>query len=337
VCTAALLVALCVLVALTLPGTASAASSWSAQTSGIATALTAIDCTSTTQCWAVGASGVIRVTTNGGTTWTAQTSGTTNALNAIRCASTTQCWAVGASGTIITTTTGGTTWTTQTSGTTNALAGIDCVSTTQCWAVGASGTIVATSNGGTAWAAQTSGTSANLAGTKFPSASAGWAVGASGVIVVYAPCSGGSLGLATPASFTFPSVTLNGTNQSVSTTLVVTPDDETTAGSGWNITATSTTLTNASSQTLPSTATTLTSASSAAASGNCSLPTNAITYPVTVPAGPTAPTAVKIYNAASATGKGPANVTLTAQLSVPASAYKGTYTSTWTLAIVSGP
>jgi hypothetical protein len=232
---------------------------------------------------------------------------------------------------------GGTTWTAQTSGTSNALAGVSCPSTSQCWAVGALGTIVATGNGGTTWAAQTSGTSANLAATRFPSVNTGWAVGASGVIVVYAACSGGSLGLAVPASLTFPTITLSGTDQSASTGLVLTPDDETTAGSDWNITATSTTLTNASSQTLPTTATTFTAASAAAASGNCSLPTNAITYPVTLPAGATPPTAVKVYNAAAGTGKGPVTLTLTTQLTAPANAYKGTFTSTWTISIVSGP
>jgi Concanavalin A-like lectin/glucanases superfamily/Domain of unknown function (DUF2341) len=149
-------------------------------------------------------------------------------------------------------------------------------------------------------------------------------------------CSGGSLGLTVPSSLTFPSLTLNGSDQTTTTTVALTPDDETGGGAGWNITGTSTTLT-ASSRTLPTTATSITTATAAAASGNCSLPTNGIAYPVTLPAGTSPPTPVKLYNAAAGTGSGPATVTLTARVAVPANAYSTTYTSTWTLAIVSGP
>src|SRR5205085_6108415 len=112
-----------------------------------------------------------------------------------------------------------------------------------------------------------------------------------------------------PTSISMSGVTLSGSNQTSTGSLVVTPDDETNAGSGWNITGTSTTFT-AGTHTLSTTGTTLASASAAAATGNCSLPTNSTTYPVTLPAGATAPTAVKLYNAASATGKGKTNVTL---------------------------
>jgi hypothetical protein len=152
-----------------------------------------------------------------------------------------------------------------------------------------------------------------------------------------ATCTGGSLTLGAPSSVSFPGVTVNGTNQTVSTTLSLTPSDLSGSGAGWNVTGTSTTFTNASSKTLSTTATSITSASAATTGGNCVVPTNAITYPVTLPAGATAPTAVKLYNAAAATGKGPTTVNLTAQLSVPANAYNGTYSSTWTIAVASGP
>jgi hypothetical protein len=127
-----------------------------------------------------------------------------------------------------------------------------------------------------------------------------------------ATCTGGSLTLGAPASLAFPGVTINGTDQTISTTLSLTPGDLSGAGAGWNITGTSTTFTNAASKMLSTTATSITSAS-------------------------TAPTAVKLYNAATGTGKGPNTVNLTAQLSVPANAYNGTYSSTWTIAVVSGP
>jgi hypothetical protein len=158
------------------------------------------------------------------------------------------------------------------------------------------------------------------------------------VVAAFSPaCSGGSLSLSAPTSATFPSFTLNGTDQTATTTVDLTPDDETGSDSGWNITGTSTTLTNGSGRTLPVTATQETVASTAAASGNCSLPTNSVGYPLTLPAGPTPPTPVKLYNAAAGSGWGPVKATLTFRLSVPANSFRGIYTSTWTFAIVSGP
>jgi hypothetical protein len=150
-------------------------------------------------------------------------------------------------------------------------------------------------------------------------------------------CSSGSLGLTVPSTASFPSFTLDGTNQTATTTVTITPDDETTSHVGWNVTQTSTTFNDGSGHTLPTTATTTTTASTSATGGTCVMPTNSIGYPVTLPAGSSPPTAVKVYNAASATGQGPTKVTLTYQLSVPANTYRGTYSSTWTLAIISGP
>jgi hypothetical protein len=150
-------------------------------------------------------------------------------------------------------------------------------------------------------------------------------------------CSSGSLGMTAPASTSFPSFTLNGTDQNATTTVTLKPDDESAGHPGWNITETSTTFNDGAGHTLPTTATVTTAASTATTGGNCVMPTNSITYPVTLPAAASAPTAVKAYNAASATGQGPTNVTLTFQLSVPANTYHGTFTSTWTFAIVSGP
>jgi hypothetical protein len=130
---------------------------------------------------------------------------------------------------------------------------------------------------------------------------------------------------------------LNGTDQTTTTTLTVKPDDETAGHAGWNITETSTSFNDGAGHSLPTSATTTTAASTATTGGNCVMPTNSIGYPVTLPAGSVAPTAVKAYNASAGTGQGPTNVTLTYKLAVPANAYHGTFTSTWTIAIVSGP
>jgi hypothetical protein len=150
-------------------------------------------------------------------------------------------------------------------------------------------------------------------------------------------CTGGALSLGSPGSLSWPAVTLNGVDQSTSTNVALSPSDMTGSGSGWNVQGTSTTLTNVSGAALPTTATTVTAASVAAASGNCSLPTNSISYPVALPAAATAPTAAKLYNAGANTGAGPTTLTLTFKLSVPASARSGSYSSTFTFSIVSGP
>jgi hypothetical protein len=159
-----------------------------------------------------------------------------------------------------------------------------------------------------------------------------------GTIAAFKPagCVGGSLTLTAPSAATFPAVTLSGTDQTASAGVGLTVDDETASGSGWNVTGTSTTFTTGT-QTLSTSATRDTAASRSTIAGNCSLPTNSITYPVTLPAGTSPPTAVKLYNAAVNTGAGPTKVTLTFQLAIPANTYHGTYTSTWTFAIVSGP
>ena len=170
--------------------------------------------------------------------------------------------------------------------------------------------------------------------TETSSVSGSWAA----AIAAFKPvsCTGGSLSLGTPASLGFPAVTLNGQDQSKTANSVLSPSDMTNSASGWNIQGTSTTFT-AGAKTLPTTATRLTSASAVAASGNCTLPTSSITYPVTLPAAATAPSAVKLYNAAANSGSGPATVTLVFTLTVPANALSGSYSSTWTFSIASGP
>jgi hypothetical protein len=159
-----------------------------------------------------------------------------------------------------------------------------------------------------------------------------------GVIATfYGSCGGGSLTFTPPSTVSFTAVTLNGKTQTTTASPALTPSDTTGSGSGWNLTGTSTTFKNSASKTLPTTATQVTAASAAGSSSTCRLPTNAITYPLALPAGSTAPTAVKIYDATAGTGLGAATVTVTFTLTVPPSTYSGSYTSTWTLSLVSGP
>src|SRR5713101_4977375 len=75
-----------------LGGHALAASTWTSQTSPTIQNLNGIACPGTTTCFAVGASGTILKTTNGGsggsTPWAQLTSGTSQNLNGIACLST---------------------------------------------------------------------------------------------------------------------------------------------------------------------------------------------------------------------------------------------------------
>jgi len=105
---------------------------------------------------------------------------------------------------------------------------------------------------------------------------------------------------------------------------------------GWNLTITSTQLT-AGAHMLASTASRVTGVTSSCAASCTINPTNAITYPLTVPAAATAPTPVKLFNAKANTGQGTFTVTPSIAVTVSQNSFSGSYTSTITLGIVSGP
>lgn len=110
------------------------------------------------------------------------------------------------------------------------------------------------------------------------------------------------------------------------------------SGAGWQLQVTSTTLTTGT-RSLPANATDVTAVSGLACAGGapCVLPTNNVALPVGVPAGATAPTAVKFYNAAGATGEGRIDMSVTFAPLVPQNAYAGSYSSTVTISVISGP
>jgi photosystem II stability/assembly factor-like uncharacterized protein len=83
---------------------------WSSQTSGTANNLRGVHFISDNVGWAVGFSGTILNTTDGGTNWTAQTSNTTANLLGVRALDANVVWAAGA-GAIVRTTDGGGNWT----------------------------------------------------------------------------------------------------------------------------------------------------------------------------------------------------------------------------------
>lgn len=148
----------------------------------------------------------------------------------------------------------------------------------------------------------------------------------------------GSLGLTSPATVSF-GATLNGVDQSVTSTQSLDVLDSTGSGLGWNVTATSTAFKTAGTDTLAITAVTeqLAPVNTCDASSTCTLATTNVAYPYTLPAGPTAPTATKIFNATAATGLGNQTSVHTLRLAIPSGAKAGVYSSTWTYSVISGP
>ena len=149
---------------------------------------------------------------------------------------------------------------------------------------------------------------------------------------------GGALSLATTAAPAFSANLANG-DSTPTFTIPFTATDTTGTGAGWNLTITSTQYTTGGStpHTLAANASTLTGVTSTCTSSTCTNPTNAVTYPVAVPAAVPAPTAVKFFNAAAGSGLGTFTITPTIGVFVPGTSYAGSYTSTITASIVSGP
>jgi hypothetical protein len=149
----------------------------------------------------------------------------------------------------------------------------------------------------------------------------------------------GTLSESGPATVSAGGVTLNGTDQTTTYALGLTVTDARGNGGGWNLTITSTTFTTGT-HSLPTTASSIGAAPtvSCVSGSTCTNPTSSgITYPLLVPAAATAPTPVKLFNAAANTGMGSFTITPTVTISIPANTFAGTYSSTVSVAIVSGP
>jgi putative surface cell wall-binding protein len=166
----------------------------------------------------------------------------------------------------------------------------------------------------------------------------------------------GSLTLTSPTSLTWGE-TLNGLNQNVVDATAAdqqyTVNDATGSGAGWNVSMSATTFTTGS-HTLANAGTLSTNGSLTSISGTtaptatcsaaCTAPTDTTTYPVAITTAATSPTPSIIYDTAVATGLGLFVIGGSAALNpvgwwlqIPASVYAGSYTSTVTLEVTSGP
>lgn len=151
------------------------------------------------------------------------------------------------------------------------------------------------------------------------------------------PASAATLAVSTSATPSFAASLPAGDQTSTYTLPLGVQDTRTPTSAGWNLTITSTPFTSGA-HALPTTASRATAATSTCVGGaSCVSPSNSVAYPVAVPAGTTPPAAAKLYNAAAGTGSGVFSIIPTISVAVPANSYAGSYTSTVTVSIVSGP
>ncbi|MBU3950006.1 MAG: hypothetical protein KJ826_17530, partial [Proteobacteria bacterium] len=136
--------------------------------------------------WAVGGSGTILYTTDGGKSWEPRTSGSEKWLSAVQFQNDGKTgWVVGKNGMIIHTTDGGKSWEPRISGTSQLLQAFYFQNDGKTgWAVGKSGMIIHTTDGGKSWEPRISGTKQWLFAVQFQGdGKTGWVVGESGMIL----------------------------------------------------------------------------------------------------------------------------------------------------------
>jgi hypothetical protein len=125
--------------------------------------------------------------------------------------------------------------------------------------------------------------------------------------------------------------TLDGTDQVVSWSALLGIVDARGTGAGWNLTVSATTFSDGSGHTLAPGS--VTAVGATCVGGNaCTAALNSVSYPITI-----GTTAAKFFNASADTGLGRVNVTPSMDVAIPGNAYAGTYTSTVSLAAVTGP
>ncbi|MCD6024274.1 MAG: hypothetical protein K0Q91_1190 [Fibrobacteria bacterium] len=137
---------------------------WNAKSNLNSSSLRALHFADANNGWAVGASGVIRASADGGESWSGQASPTSHQLNAVKFTSATAGAAVGAGETIVRTTDGGANWLhypggffAQSSGVSDSLNSVSFGSHAVGFGVGAAGRILKTSDRGETWTASVSG------------------------------------------------------------------------------------------------------------------------------------------------------------------------------------
>jgi hypothetical protein len=138
----------------------------------------------------------------------------------------------------------------------------------------------------------------------------------------------------TSPDMTFAAVVVSGSATTQVGTYTLDVNDLTGHNAGWHVTIAGAALTNADSTTLVTTATPPGAAPCTVVVAGCTdLPANvAATAPFII-----SPTAVPLYSAAVNTGELDHRVVTPMSVAIPAMVSSGTFTSTWTISVTSGP
>jgi photosystem II stability/assembly factor-like uncharacterized protein len=161
---------------------------WYQQNSGTTKNLNAVQLLDVNKGFAVGDSGIIIHTTNGGNEWTIQNSGTIKKLNGLQFIDSNLGFAVGDTGTVLKTTDGGVSWVEVQMATNKKLKDVCFVNEYTGWIVGGNdsemwpdtGIVLHTTNGGIGWTQQTCDAQWQLNGVCFFNENIGWVVGGGG-------------------------------------------------------------------------------------------------------------------------------------------------------------
>lgn len=138
-----------------------------------------------------------------------------------------------------------------------------------------------------------------------------------------------------PATVTFTAVTLSGADQQTTAMPAVGVTDNDAVSNGWSLTLSTTAFSGQNGASIPDPALSIRSAPSVACASTCSsMPTNSVSYAVSIPQNNVA---VKWFNAALGTGLGSFTITPQLTLAIPAKSFAGSYVATETYSIVIGP
>lgn len=153
---------------------------WTNQYTGATSSLNDISFADTSNGWAVGFSGTIVHTTDGGASWGSQTAPNGGTLNGVYSVNANECWAVAGNETIIHTSAGGANWEIQHEGSgasSGYLQDILFVNADTGWAVGSDRLVLYTDDGGATWTEQNSSNSGGFEAIAAGDAQNLWAVG----------------------------------------------------------------------------------------------------------------------------------------------------------------
>ena len=156
-------------------------------------------------------------------------------------------------------------------------------------------------------------------------------------VVAYATLQAGTLSfVSSPSNVTFSPVTLNGIDQVATSQEILDIGDNTGTGAGWSITLSNSPFVSGANSLANSAFTVASPAQPTCDTGaTCSQAvwSGNVTYPYSLPG----TTATRLLSVSTNTGMGDQTVTLNWSESIPSSSFTGTYQSTWTLTLVSGP